>query len=467
MPMQALAPEYAQRIEEIKTAIQESEELATYLESEESDDYNTVKETYEPEIAALHEEAATYYPLQLEAMELALLDPGLEGLFMPKLLGYAVLRPRVNEEAGMYYRSQEHLREVLLAISKSNAFSELEKRVGQGVTVALALSTNVWVTTVIAEIPNRHPRNFFEQHYDRSLHTAEQRLQRYRRYKAQFKHDNYFAAAFPGDADELSTGYPALEAFLRTRISRDLDNLSLVDPILDFLANEAFAETEQYERFLALAGMFIDVPEEEENGLRTRIRDYAEREGFAQRYFAFLAELHHDKQIDVTPDVDRRMALRTGLAADNLLARYYALVTKIHDHGINSLETQDAIRLFMREESGLSHVAECVRQTILRYFRQLLSGLDVDTYHEFFEITKLYSVYFDVFGNESFKQDVRTMSVKYVKTLTKRYTDKRGRDYQDIKKFVKRVFVDLGFFTEKDATNFFKTKRVRKPKPAA
>ena len=465
--MQALAPEYAQRIEEIKAAIQESEELSTYLETEESDDYNTLKETYEPEIAALHEEAATYYPLQLEGMELALLDEGLEGLFLPRLLGYAVLRPRVNEETGMYYRSQEHLKEVLLAIAKSNAFDELEKRVGQGVTVALALSTNVWVTTVISEIPNRKPRNFFEQHYDRSLHTAAQRMQRYTRYKAQFRHDNYFAAAFPGDASELSSGYPALEAFLLKRVSGGMDNLSLVEPILDFLDNKDFADTPQYERFLALAGLFVDVPEEEENSLRTRIREYAERDGFAQRFFALLAELHHDKDVDISPEVDRRMALRTGVTGEGLLPQYYALVTKIHDHGINSLESQDAIRLFLREESGLSHVAECVRQTILRYFRQLLSGLDVDTYAEFFEITKLFSVYFDIFGNESFKQEVRTMSVRYVKSLTKRYTDKRGRDYQDIKKFVKRVFVDLGFFTEKEATNFFKTKRVRKPTPAA
>ena len=465
--MQALAPEYAQRIEEIKAAIQESEELAAYLESEESDDYNTLKETYEPEITALHEEAATYYPLQLEAMELALLDPGLEGLFMPKLLGYAVLRPRVNEAAGMYYRSQEHLREVLLAIASSNAFAELEKRVGQGVTVALALSTNVWVTTVIADIPNRHPRNFFEQHYDRSLHTPEQRMQRYRRYKAQFKHDNYFAAAFPGDLSELATGYAALEQFLRTRLSRDLDNASLVDPILDFLANEEFAATEEYERFLALAALFVDVPEEEENGLRTRVRDYSQRAGFPERYFAFLAELHHDGDLEVTPEVDRRMALRVGVVGEGLMQRYYALVTTVHDHGINSLETQDALRLFLREESGLSHVAECVRQTVLRYFRQLLTNLDEETYAEFFEVTKLFSVYFEIFGNESFKQSVRSQSMRYVKSLLKRYTDKRGRDYQDIKKFVKRVFVDLGFLTEKESTNLFKTKRVRKPAPSA
>ncbi len=464
--MQALAPEYQQRIEEIKAAIQESELLDAYLESEESEEYNAFKEAFEPEIAALHEEAAAYYPLQLEALELGLLDPGLEGLFMPKLLGYAVLRPRVNQDTGQYYRPQPHLKKVLLAIAASNGFTELERRIGQGITTALALSTNVWVSTVLNEIPNKQPRNFFQQHQDQSLHTAAQRLLLYNRYKRQFANDNYAAAAFPGTPAELATDYPALEQFLRTRFSRELDNASLVDPILDFLANEAFGESREFERFIALACNFVDVPEELENGLRTQIRELSAKPGFAPRYFDLLAELHHDDEIEVTPETDRRMALRVGVTGDGLMQQYYGLVTTIHDAGINSLEAQDAIRLFVREQEGLSNVNECVRQTVLRYLRQLIVNLDEETYSEFFELTKLFATHFEIFGNESFKQEVRHLSLKYVKSLLKRYTDKRGRDYQDIKKFVKTTFVDLGFMGDKEVANLFKTKRVRRPTAA-
>ncbi len=464
--MQALAPEYQQRIDEIKAAIQESELLDAYLESEESEQYNALKEAFEPEIAALHEEAAAFYPLQLEGLELGLLDPGLEGLFMPKLLGYAVLRPRVSEESGKYYRPQAHLKKVLLAIAASNAFAELERRIGQGVTVALALSTNVWVSTVFNEIPNKAPRSFFQQHQDPSLHTAAQRLQLYSRYKRQFAHDNYFAAAFPATSEELATGYPALEEFLRVRFSRELDNESLVDPILEFISNEEFAKTSEFERFIALACLFVDIPDEQENALRTQIRELSVKPGFAQRYFDFLAELHHDDEIDITPEVDRRMSLRVGVSGGALMQEYYALVTTIHDHGINALEAQDAIRLFVREQEGLSNVNECVRQTVLRYLRQLIDNLDEDTYSEFFELTKLFATHFEIFGNESFKQEVRRLSLRYVKSLLKRYTDKRGRDYQDIKKFVKTSFVDLGFMGDKEVANLFKTKRVRRPTAA-
>ncbi|MFT4568731.1 MAG: hypothetical protein ACI9FN_003700, partial [Saprospiraceae bacterium] len=41
-------------------------------------------------------------------------------------------------------------------------------------------------------------------------------------------------------------------------------------------------------------------------------------------------------------------------------------------------------------------------------------------------------------------------------------TQKRSKDYQDIKKFVSAVFQDLGFLNEKQVKELFKTKR-KKP----
>jgi hypothetical protein len=42
------------------------------------------------------------------------------------------------------------------------------------------------------------------------------------------------------------------------------------------------------------------------------------------------------------------------------------------------------------------------------------------------------------------------------------YTDKRGKDYQDIKKFVRAAFLDLGFMSDKELIELFKTKRKKK-----
>jgi len=57
---------------------------------------------------------------------------------------------------------------------------------------------------------------------------------------------------------------------------------------------------------------------------------------------------------------------------------------------------------------------------------------------------------------------VKEYSLKYIKKLIKRYTDKRGRDYQDIKKFVKTTFLDLKFMKDKELVELFKTRR-KKP----
>jgi hypothetical protein len=50
----------------------------------------------------------------------------------------------------------------------------------------------------------------------------------------------------------------------------------------------------------------------------------------------------------------------------------------------------------------------------------------------------------------------------YVKKCLTKFTDKRARDYQDVKKFVSGVFVDLHFLKEKDVVEMFKTRRKRK-----
>ena len=68
----------------------------------------------------------------------------------------------------------------------------------------------------------------------------------------------------------------------------------------------------------------------------------------------------------------------------------------------------------------------------------------------------------DIFGNQQFNQDIKDLCMAYVKKLLKVYVDKRGRDYQDIKKFVARTFKDLGFLKDKQIVELFKSKRKKR-----
>ncbi len=92
----------------------------------------------------------------------------------------------------------------------------------------------------------------------------------------------------------------------------------------------------------------------------------------------------------------------------------------------------------------------------------MIDNLSVEDYQDYFDLNKTIAAYVNMFDNQHFNQELKKDLVTYINKLKKRYPDKRGRDYQDIKKFVMSSFLDLGFMTEKELKEFFKTKR--KPK---
>ncbi len=120
---------------------------------------------------------------------------------------------------------------------------------------------------------------------------------------------------------------------------------------------------------------------------------------------------------------------------------------------------------FYLTHQGLSVESECLRKLILTYFTQLINGLSEKEYADYFELTKIFAVYMKIFGNQQFNQDVEELSMKYVGKLLKIFTDKRAKDYQDVKKFVSTQFVDLGFLKDKEVVEMFKTRR-KKRKPS-
>ena len=136
--MHALDKQYQERLDAIKKDIQASDLLQTYLESEEPEDYKALQEKFEPEIAQLHQEVIENHPLQTIALEKGILDPALEGLFIPRILGYSVLRGELNSEL-KYERPQNHFRRILGSICESANFDLIKQRIGQSVQMGFAV----------------------------------------------------------------------------------------------------------------------------------------------------------------------------------------------------------------------------------------------------------------------------------------------------------------------------------------
>ena len=121
-----------------------------------------------------------------------------------------------------------------------------------------------------------------------------------------------------------------------------------------------------------------------------------------------------------------------------------------------------AVREYYYKNEGLSVENEAIRKSILSKLGAFINNIGVENYNEYFEINKTCVAYMDIFSNQKFNQDLKDLCLKYVKKCLKFYTDKRSKEYQDIKKFIKATFVDYGFMTEKQVTELFKTRR--KPK---
>ncbi|HNE29465.1 MAG TPA: hypothetical protein PLW66_09865, partial [Saprospiraceae bacterium] len=144
------------------------------------------------------------------------------------------------------------------------------------------------------------------------------------------------------------------------------------------------------------------------------------------------------------------------------ISDYYRIADKIHSLGYVHPDAIEAVQEFCYSHEGLSVESECLRQLVLCYFTRLIQGLTEREYADYFELTKIFGVYMRIFDNQHFNQEVEKLSMTYVGKLLKRFTDKRAKDYQDVKKFVSTQFVDLGFLKEKEVVEMFKTRRKKR-----
>jgi hypothetical protein len=410
----------------------------------------------------IYNRVASEDPLQLIPLELILQDPAFEGLFLPKILGYSILRGEINETY-RFVRPQEHFQEILLAICNSANFEILKQRIGQSIQVGFALSSDIWVTHLINNIQNKRIRYYLQGQKLDKFRSVEERKSVYLRYKRQFRNENFETARFPETASELPVLFNSLKHFLIYRAGLRVSNASLTEPIMGFLRNKAFEGTQEHLQVLMLFVMWYsgsrDVQAEIAD-IFSRIRQSVP--DFTESFLHFLLELHNHSDLLPGPEQDLNMSQLVDQSVNDELSAFYAVIDEIHGTGYNQPETLEAIKVFYNQHEGLSVINECVRITVRHYFDQFIQNLETTAYADFFEICKLMPAYMGVFANQHFNQSLKENSLAYVQRLLLAYTDKRGKDYQDIKRFVSTVFVDLDFIKEKEVVEMFKTRRKKK-----
>lgn len=459
--MQSLDQQYHDRLNEIAAAIQQAPVLEQYLEEEEDEYYNELRQEFEPLLSEVHHEVADKAPLQLIAFEKTLLDPAFEGLYLPRILGYAVLRGEINDQY-RYVRPNDHFKEILLAICQSVHFEQLKKRIGQTIQVGFALSSDIWITNLMSQVENKRIRYFLQQQKSDRFRDLKDREDIYTRYSNQFRNELYYSADFPKTLGEMKANFSALRQFLLKRFEVGGDNTSLKKQIQDFLNTKEFNNTEEYVEMLAMYGNFMPLEEAEQKEFSAHFaRERQSFPGFDSAYLTFLIALYRAYG-QMGAENDQRMIHAIDKKVNDKISDFYRIADKIHSLGYVHPDSIDAVQEFYNNHKGLSIESKCLRQLILNYFSRLIKGLSEREYLDFFELTKIFGVYMKIFGNQQFNLAVEKMSMAYVRKLLKVFTDKRGKDYQDVKKFVSTQFVDLDFLKEKEVIELFKTRRKKR-----
>lgn len=456
--MEALDKIYKEKLDEIKTLIQESELLETYLDSEEEDDFKAMQEAFEPVIEDLHNEIATSNPMQLIDFEKHLLVDELEGLFLPRILGYSVLRGDVDDKC-KYKFAQDHFRDIIVYISNSPNFDFIRTRIGQTVEVGFALSTGIWVSDLMDSIVNKEVKKFLKSHIITDYMDLDKRLAAYNAYKRQFGKFNFLVSEFPDNLIDLTKHGSTLRKFLLYRTTQQFDNSTLLPYIHKFLKKKEFLTEPEFIQICMVLGMYfeLDDPSQKElvrifNALRK------EHEGFENEFFTYYLAFVDDKSQHAT-DAVYNLSRFVAKGQDDELSRFFILMAEVYEKGYVHEDSVNAIRVYYSQRMGLSNQNRCLRHALINRFAFVINGLDAEAYPEYFELFKSFSLYMDIFANEKFNQNIKYLSLTYVKKLLKYFTDKRGKDYQDIKKFVTSTFLEFRFFDEKELADLFKSRR--------
>lgn len=463
--MKPLSQKYKDQIEEIKQSIQESDLLTTYLDSEEESDYKELVDNYEPELQELYNQVANNDPLQLLSLEKEILDDQLEGLFLPRILGYSVLRGALDDDF-KYIRPQNAFREILTFICDSVYFDFVKTRIGQTVQIGFALNSDIWTTSFINGIQNKKVVGYLRNLHSEHLWQKKNREVEYKKYNKQFEGYNFYTIGFPEDAIELKASYRQFLDFLKFRIKYDLDNSSFEKELIEFLENKDLQEPQEYINILGLSAHFIQFEAKNSKRLGAIYASLRKNDDFHEKHFYFLGRL---MKSEIKVGVDsfvRLFDLLPDTPKDDFYKFYY-LQHVIKENGLGSEVTIEEIRNIYNKHEGLSDFNEALRLVIFKYFEREISNIDPEDYTAYFDLNKLMTIYIKMFDNQHFNQEIKHASVRLIKKFLKVFTYKRGKDYQDIKKYVISQFQDLGFMTEKEVLELFKTRKRRRSSTAS
>jgi hypothetical protein len=255
----------------------------------------------------------------------------------------------------------------------------------------------------------------------------------------------------------LISNYENLKDFLLYRSQPGLDNESLIPHIYTLINNKDLSGKELLD-LLIIIGLKFPLEGEVASSYTARMKELLESDDKeVSLFFNLYDDMLNQDVIRPENEVSIINLLRTVNSQE--LQNYFNTVSEVHSKGFVHPDAIETVRAYYDAHEGLSQENECVRTIVMGYITRLINNLEVEAYSDLFEIYKIITEYIGIFSNEKFNQEVKDASLNYTKKCFDFYTDKRGKEYQEIKKFIASTFVELKFLTDKQVVEMFKVKR--------
>ena len=320
--MAELDKKYITALDNIKSSIQISDELKNYLDEEGTEEYRELVNKFETAIHEIYEQVANENPLQLLELELYMLDEQFEGLYLPKILGYSVLRGRVNENI-KYYRPQEHFAQILNFIINSSNFDQIKQRVGQSIQIGFALSSDIWITNTIESVTNKRVKSFLISQKLHKYLDEKIRNSALVKYRKQFLSLNFQTAVFPATLQEFLLEAESIKEFLIYRAKGGFDNTNVLPAINKLLANADLRESMDMYEICILLGLYYNLDDAGTKLLKedsTVVREKLDQTG--HHFMSFLND-HSEKVGGISHDAEKNLAGYIDRSVSDVMTNYF------------------------------------------------------------------------------------------------------------------------------------------------
>ncbi len=451
-----LDSEFITKFEAIKSFMMGHETYQNYIDQIDQESFDAMKATLDPYLMALFNDVAGKAPLQLIALEDLIMDEELEGLFLPEILTFNVLRASVNDKS-KFTRTPDRLERIIRFICISPGFDFIKNTIRLPLRLSLVMSSSIWGHKLAESIQARRSREYILQQLQEARRDEHASALQYKRLRDTYRHIAYQSAPVPVPGSTWKIQYIDFRKFIIDRINHSQDNAALKPSIYEMLNEEYFSGSEEIIELLILLAHFFELEDDDFEAVEELFARFrANHSSFNEVYFDILRSLLlKDELTFSTSNAAIISDLLESTKGGDDLTEFYHLMTACDESELLTEDFVAKVELFSSQHRELVPVTSCLKIILLQIIDHEISEILGSDYTTLPDRIYLYDRIAEAFLEASYRESVAEVIVGHLKVLMF-YYDKSEPEFKEIKKMVGGTPVDYGFITMKEIRSLYR-----------